>query len=233
MSGFDEELKEPEAAPEPVEAKEAVAAEDVAHEGIAVEAAPQAPDFGWTAPPPPPAFDIPDPPPYPDPPPGFDQADPPPGFYQTPPGYQPPPGYQQQPPPPEYAYQQTPPPGYQQTPPGYQPPPGYQQTPPGYQPPPGYYQAPQPGYGYQQGPPYPRYENQGLFTAAFVFIIIGAVIMSISTYGIGLAWCIPMTIHASRIWKGNKPNTIAFGVCSLLFVGLIGGILLLVAPKDQ
>jgi hypothetical protein len=41
-----------------------------------------------------------------------------------------------------------------------------------------------------------------------------------------------MTIRSYKIWKGMKPNTIGFGVCSLIFVGLIAGILLLIAPKD-
>jgi|GEM_PF-4215865 len=32
---------------------------------------------------------------------------------------------------------------------------------------------------------------------------------------------------------GEKPNTAAFGVCRLLFAGIVPGILLLVTPKDQ
>ena len=159
---------------------------------------------------------------------GFGQAPPPP-YPSPPPGYQtPPPGYQQGPPPPY----QGPPPGYQAPPPGYQqgPPPPYQGTPPGYQgPPPGYQ-----GIGmYARGP-----HNEGLFTAAFILMIIVIVIIcisGISSLGFGLiplAWCIPMTVHISKIKKGLAPNTIAFGVCTLLFAGVISGILLLVAPKD-
>ena len=34
---------------------------------------------------------------------------------------------------------------------------------------------------------------------------------------IPLAWMIPMTVHAYKIYKGRKPNTVAFGVCTLIF----------------
>ena len=50
---------------------------------------------------------------------------------------------------------------------------------------------------------------------------------------IPLAWTIPMTVHSWGIYKGTKPNTTAFGVCTLIFVNLIGGILLLISNKDD
>lgn len=50
---------------------------------------------------------------------------------------------------------------------------------------------------------------------------------------IPLAWAIPMTVHSWGIYKGTKPNTTAFGVCTLIFVNIIGGILLLVSNKDD
>ena len=50
---------------------------------------------------------------------------------------------------------------------------------------------------------------------------------------IPLAWCIPMTIMSWGIYKGTRANTTAFGVLSLIFVNLIGGILLLVSKKDR
>lgn len=40
---------------------------------------------------------------------------------------------------------------------------------------------------------------------------------------IPLAWAIPMTVHSWGIYKGTKPNTTAFGVCTLIFVNIIGG----------
>ena len=50
---------------------------------------------------------------------------------------------------------------------------------------------------------------------------------------IPLAWMIPMTVHIYKIYKGMKANTIAFGVCTLIFCNLISGILLLCSDKDN
>ena len=156
----------------------------------------------------------------------FGQAPPPPTYPDPPPVYQdPPPQYQA---PPQY---QDPPPQYQTPPPQYQtPPPQYQGPPPQYQAPPPQYQAPPQysNFGYARGP-----QNEGLFLAALILMIIGTIAMAIPTYGIALAWGIPMTIHVARIRKGEKPNTTGFAVCCLIFVGVIAGILLLVAPKDR
>ncbi|MEI3376913.1 MAG: DUF2510 domain-containing protein [Coriobacteriales bacterium] len=73
-------------------------------------------------------------------------------------------------------------------------------------------------------------QDSTLRLIAFVFCLISTV-----TAGwmlIPLAWMIPMSVHAWGIYKGKKPNTVAFGVCTLIFVSLIGGILLLVSKKD-
>lgn len=65
----------------------------------------------------------------------------------------------------------------------------------------------------------------------FIFCIISA---AASCWLIlPLAWMIPMTVHSWNIYKGKKPNTIAFGVCTLIFVSIVGGILLLVSKKDN
>ena len=50
---------------------------------------------------------------------------------------------------------------------------------------------------------------------------------------IPLAWMVPMTVITWGIYKGKKRNTTAFGVCTLIFVSLVGGILLLVSKKDD
>ena len=57
---------------------------------------------------------------------------------------------------------------------------------------------------------------------------------------VGVGWTIiplirmiPMTVRSWGIYKGVKPNTTAFGVRTLPFVNLIGGILLLVADNDR
>lgn len=66
---------------------------------------------------------------------------------------------------------------------------------------------------------------------AFIFNIISCV-----TFGwiiIPLAWMVPMTVISWGTYKGTKKNTVAFGVCTLLFLNIISGILLLVSKKDD
>ncbi len=48
-----------------------------------------------------------------------------------------------------------------------------------------------------------------------------------------LAWMIPMTIVTWGIYKGTRRNTVAFGVCTLIFVNPVAGILLLCSQKDE
>ncbi len=52
-------------------------------------------------------------------------------------------------------------------------------------------------------------------------------------FGIPLAWMIPMTIVTWGIYKGTRRNTVAFGVCTLIFVNPVAGILLLCSQKDE
>ena len=66
---------------------------------------------------------------------------------------------------------------------------------------------------------------------AFIFNLISTIGLSILI--IPLAWMIPMTVISWGIYKGRKANTVAFGVCTLIFVNLISGILLLCSKKDR
>lgn len=111
-----------------------------------------------------------------------------------------------------------------------------------------YAAAPQQPYGTPQ-PPYgvPMPEktyvvegsNQTLRLIAFIMNIVALVVIGIggiATLGIGLiplAWGIPMTVRSWGVYKGKKPNTVALGVCTLLFLNMVSGILLLVAQKDE
>lgn len=70
-------------------------------------------------------------------------------------------------------------------------------------------------------------ENGTLGTIAKVFMIIATVLIGLSTCGIGLAWCIPMTISVCRKIDNNQPISVAMKVCTLIFVGIVPGILLL------
>lgn len=65
---------------------------------------------------------------------------------------------------------------------------------------------------------------------AFIFNLVFTVCYGFAI--IPLAWMIPMTVHSWGIYKGTKKNTIAFGVCDLVFVNIISGILLLCSKKD-
>jgi len=73
--------------------------------------------------------------------------------------------------------------------------------------------------------------DKTMYLIAFIFSLL-------ATIGVGwtlipLAWMIPMTVITWGIYKGTKKNTVAFGVCMLIFVSLVAGILLLVAKKED
>lgn len=70
-------------------------------------------------------------------------------------------------------------------------------------------------------------ENSTLGTIAKVFMIIATVLLGLSTCGMGLAWGIPMTISVCRKIDNNQPISVAMKVCTLIFVSIIPGILLL------
>lgn len=113
-----------------------------------------------------------------------------------------------------------------------QAPQGYSQQPQGYAQPQGYgQQAPQqPGQMYAQAQN-PASTDDTLRLIAFILAIISTV--SVCWAIIPLAWMIPMTVHCWGIYKRTKPNTTAFGVCTLIFLNLIGGILLLVSTRER
>lgn len=102
------------------------------------------------------------------------------------------------------------------------------------------------GYGQPAQQPYQPYQTEfigypatypmtetdrTLRLIAFVFMVVSTV--SVCWALIPLAWMIPMTVVAWGIYKGTRPNTVAFGVCTLIFVSLVAGILLLVSNKDR
>lgn len=67
--------------------------------------------------------------------------------------------------------------------------------------------------------------KSNLKTAAKVLMIISTVILGL--YIIPLAWCLPMTIIYCNKVNNNKPIGTGFKICSLIFVSLVGGILML------
>lgn len=123
--------------------------------------------------------------------------------------------------------------------PGYGANPGYPSS--GYAPAPNLAATPGspavPGYGGYAGQPMPQatYPVEGsdktLRMVAFIFSLISTV--ATCWLIIPLAWMIPMSVHAWGIYKGTKANTTAYGVCTLIFQTLVGGICLLISRKDQ
>lgn len=69
--------------------------------------------------------------------------------------------------------------------------------------------------------------NSGLKTAAFILMIIGTVVGALSSFGIALAWCLPMTLSYSQKVKRGEPISNGFKICALLFVNTIAGIIML------
>lgn len=99
---------------------------------------------------------------------------------------------------------------------------------------------PQPDYtqGYVNYADMPLYyvspQDSTLRLVAFILALLSTI--SYSWCIVTLAWMIPMTVMTWGIYKGKRPNTVAFGVCSLLFLffpGFVSGILLLVSNKDE
>ncbi len=63
-------------------------------------------------------------------------------------------------------------------------------------------------------------------TVAKVFMILGCIV-SAFYFLIPLCWTIPMTVKYCRSIEQNQPVSTAFKICSLLFVNLVAGILML------
>ena len=69
-------------------------------------------------------------------------------------------------------------------------------------------------------------EKNGLRTAAKVFMILGCVFTAFY-FLIPLCWTVPMTVSYCRRSAQGIPIGTGFKVCSLLFVNLVAGILML------
>lgn len=74
-------------------------------------------------------------------------------------------------------------------------------------------------------------QDTTLRLVAFILALISTISMGFAI--IPLAWMIPMTVMTWQIYKGKRANTVGFGVCSLIFLNLVSGILLLVSTKEE
>ena len=103
------------------------------------------------------------------------------------------------------------------------------------------YEQPQPAYQQVYAQPvapaapttlYPMTDtDRNLRLVAFIFCILSLV--GSCWLIIPQAWMIPMSVISWGIYKGTKANTVAFGVCTLIFCSLVAGILLLCSNKDR
>lgn len=107
-------------------------------------------------------------------------------------------------------------------------------------PPPAYpaYAAPAyPAPGMQPGVPMamPVQGTRGMYTAAAILNWVGLGLFVVFTFGIGIiaaAWVVPMTIQIHKAAKGPYKHT-ALGVCTLIFINIISGILMLVDDSNR
>lgn len=95
-----------------------------------------------------------------------------------------------------------------------------------------------PGYQPQQNYQYTQYKQQqyhkddALETVIKVFMILSCVAGACACF-IPLAWMIPMTVVTFKKIEQGEPFDTAFKVCTLLFVGLVPGILMFVYDSDR
>lgn len=68
-------------------------------------------------------------------------------------------------------------------------------------------------------------QNSGSITAIKVFLIIGCIAGGFLL--IPLAWCIPMTVAAFRTYNQGCDVSTGMKVCTLLFVNVVAGIIML------
>ena len=69
-------------------------------------------------------------------------------------------------------------------------------------------------------------EGNALKLVAKIFMLIKTILCGFF-FLIPLAWCIPMTVVYWKSVNEKKPVSVGFKVCTLLFVSLIAGILML------
>jgi len=73
-------------------------------------------------------------------------------------------------------------------------------------------------------------DNSTLKTIAKVFMIVGTISLGFGL--IPLAWCIPMTLSYWRKVENHEPVSLAFKICTLIFVNAVAGILMLCDNED-
>ena len=67
----------------------------------------------------------------------------------------------------------------------------------------------------------------GMFYFSGIFYIYAIMLC------VPLFWCIPMTVSLSKKLKNNQPISVGFKVCTLIFVNIVSGIVLLCRKEEQ
>lgn len=79
--------------------------------------------------------------------------------------------------------------------------------------------------------PQTQESSDTLGLVAFVFMILACIYMGFALFP--LIWCIPMTVYLNGKLKSGEPIGVGFKICTLLFVSLIAGILLLCRQEKE
>lgn len=108
------------------------------------------------------------------------------------------------------------------------PPQGTYQQP--YYPPQGTYQQVPYSAGYPGAQPTPR--NDGMAIAIKVLLILSCIVAAGECL-VPLAWCLPMTISIWKSLDNHEPISDAMKICTLIFVNLVAGILLLCDDESK
>jgi len=70
-----------------------------------------------------------------------------------------------------------------------------------------------------------------VYSAEFFFVIFFITLAFVSL--VPLAWCIPMTVYLFKSAKENKPVSMTYKICTLIFVNIVAGILLLCRKESD
>ena len=73
--------------------------------------------------------------------------------------------------------------------------------------------------------------DSGINIAAKIFMVLGCI--SVGWALIPLIWCIPMTVSFFHKVRDGRKVGVGFKICSLLFVNLIAGVLMLIRNEEK
>ena len=66
-----------------------------------------------------------------------------------------------------------------------------------------------------------------MITATKILLVLGAAVVTISLYFVPLIWCVPMIFYYFKKVDAGEPISTWFKICTMLFVSLPAGILMM------